>query len=47
MMPGLLEAPAFLCPLILSFRELNVPEAHFLEMNPCWKNDSYGSCVAG
>jgi len=28
-MPGPLEAPAFLCPLILSFRESNVPEAQF------------------
>ena len=26
MMPGLLEAPAFLCPLILSFLESNLPE---------------------
>ena len=26
-MPGLLEAPAFLCPLILSFRASNLAEA--------------------
>jgi hypothetical protein len=27
MMPGLLEAPAFLCPLIRSLREARIPEA--------------------
>ncbi len=27
MMPGLLAAPAFLCPLILSFRESHLAEA--------------------
>ena len=47
MMPGLLEAPAFLCPLILSFRESYLAEAHFLRRTLLKASEKQGGTEAG